>query len=615
MSEVTVDHDAGRVHDGPAAESEAPSTAFSIALVTTLVNAGVRDIVVSPGSRSQALALVAAELERAGAVDLHVRIDERCAGFLALGLALESRAPVAVITTSGTATANLFPAILEAHHSGVPLIALTADRPEEMRGIGANQTTDQTGIYGAAVRWAIDVAAPTDHTDGAHAQALAQRAIEIARGSTPTGPGPIHLNLGFREPLSSAVRDLSREFADRSHGSDPGAQSPAPAQTESIVPSEIENRFSPEYSVPAGEGTVVVAGANAGDEAERVARAGGWPLFAEVSSGARFGPNLVVCYPDLLCNREFSNRIDRVIVFGHPTLSREVPALIATAATETIVVASPGADWYNPGHAVTHFTLSIRVHNSTDTVPPSVADREWLASSVAASRAAFDGRGDEGRDSSLVAPGGDGPARGSGTAAANRRSRAREDLSSAREPVTRRMLVDAVWRNTWPHDRLVFGASRLIRVADATVLGKKIRVHSNRGLSGIDGTVSTGLGVAIASQRDGAAGITRVLLGDLALLHDVGGMLISPGETRPLVQVVVGNDGAGTIFADLEVAATADPAAMSRVLLTPQQADFAGFARAYGWEYRAATNRSELERALTERTVGPTMIDVRLEDN
>jgi 2-succinyl-5-enolpyruvyl-6-hydroxy-3-cyclohexene-1-carboxylate synthase len=304
-----------------------------------------------------------------------------------------------------------------------------------------------------------------------------------------------------------------------------------------------------------------------------------------------------------------------VIVFGHPTLSREIPVLIARVSAESIVVASPGADWFNPGHAVTQFTRSIRVENPTETVPPSVVNREWLKTWVTAGRFALDARSEGGVDAVDAAPHDDDPTLGFNPVETTPRSIAREELAVVRAPVTRRVLADAVWRNTWPHDRLVFGASRLIRVADETVVGKKIRVHSNRGLSGIDGTVSTGVGVALASQRDGIAGVTRVLLGDLAMLHDVGGMLVSVGETRPRIQVVVGNDGAGTIFAGLEVAATADPAAMARVLLTPQRVDLASLARAYGWEYRTAANRNELERALTESTIGPTVIDVRLEDN
>jgi 2-succinyl-5-enolpyruvyl-6-hydroxy-3-cyclohexene-1-carboxylate synthase len=186
---------------------------------------------------------------------------------------------------------------------------------------------------------------------------------------------------------------------------------------------------------------------------------------------------------------------------------------------------------------------------------------------------------------------------------------ARRELAAIREPVDRRMLVEAVWRATWPHDRLVLGASRLIREADKYVPGKKISVHANRGLAGIDGTISTAVGVALGSETDGT---TRVVLGDLAALHDVGGMLFGVGETRPRIQVIVGNDGGGTIFDTLEVAATAPQDAIDRVLLTPQLVSFEALAAAYDWTYLRATNRGELDQALTA-SAGPTLIEVPLE--
>ena len=167
--------------------------------------------------------------------------------------------------------------------------------------------------------------------------------------------------------------------------------------------------------------------------------------------------------------------------------------------------------------------------------------------------------------------------------------------------MTRRALVEAVWQATWPHDRLVLGASRLIRELDRVAPGKRIPVHANRGLAGIDGTIATATGIALASQAgdDEQPGITRVLLGDLALLHDAGSLLAGVGEPRPRMQVIVGNDGGGTIFDGLEVAATADPALVDRVLLTPQSVDLAALAAAYGWEYRRVANRGELDPALT----------------
>jgi 2-succinyl-5-enolpyruvyl-6-hydroxy-3-cyclohexene-1-carboxylate synthase len=181
-----------------------------------------------------------------------------------------------------------------------------------------------------------------------------------------------------------------------------------------------------------------------------------------------------------------------------------------------------------------------------------------------------------------------------------------------RAPVTRLTLAEAVWRATGPHDRLVLGASRLIRETDKVAPGKKIRVHANRGLAGIDGTIATGIGIALASQADaGPAGTTRVLLGDLAFLHDVGALAFGANEPRPRIQVIVGNDGGGTIFDGLEVAASADAAALDRVLLTPQRVDLERLAAAYGWAYLRVDTRGALDQALTA-SVEPTIIEVPL---
>jgi 2-succinyl-5-enolpyruvyl-6-hydroxy-3-cyclohexene-1-carboxylate synthase len=547
------------------------ASSFATALLAELVASGVRDMVLSPGSRSQALALAAAAFERSGMLRLHVRIDERSAGFLAIGLAVESGRPVGVITTSGTAVAELHPAVLEAAHSGVPLILLTADRPPELIGIGANQATVQPGMYGRAARLM--------EVDGSDA---ASDASAVAAGILSGIEGPVHVNIAFREPLSSPVELPRVSVRDRD------AVAPRPATALAVQ-----------------QGTVVIAGTGAGPDAEAAARALNAPLLAEVSSGARFGPNLVPAYRELLNDPEFGGRVERAIVFGHPTLSREVPALLEREDVETIVVRSPGIDDYDPGRRVARFLDAVEVSEDA----PVEAGRSWVGPWVHASRRLL-----EQED-----PIGAGP----GTEAfAERAAFARAALAEQREPVTRRLLVEAVWRASWPHDRLVLGASRLIRELDRVAPGKRIPVHANRGLAGIDGTIATATGIALASQQDGVStgsttgvgsttGITRVLLGDLALLHDAGSLLAGHGEALPRIQVIVGNDGGGTIFDGLEVAATADPELVDRVLLTPQAVDLAALASAYGWEYRRVETRGELDPALTP-TAGRVLIDVPL---
>ena len=575
-------------------ETPSPASATAFALLASFAALGVRDVVVCPGSRSQALALAAAALATEDAFRLHVRLDERGAAFLALGLAVETGAPALVVTTSGTAVANLHPAVLEAHHAGVPLIVLSADRPEELRGIRSNQTTVQPGIFGPVVRLLVDAAPPVgDAGETDAAAALATRTFTAATDAAD--PGPVHLNLQLREPLSSGSSAV------------PVRRPPAEVATELETPSELVT--SPESDalpISAGPLTVVIAGADAGEEAEAVARAGGWPLIAEVSSGAHFGPNLVVAYRQLLGDADFGGRVERAVVFGHPTLSREVPALIQRPGVETIVVGG-GAEHYDPGHAVRTFARRVRV----DDHEPTPEERRWTGRWVATSRRLLDA--DESGAAGDAAPRTSGVALGGHVEDfAAQREYVKAEMAAVRAPVTRRMLAEAVWNATWPHDRLVFGASRLIRDADRAVGGRRIRVHSNRGLAGIDGTVATALGIALASQAGGGPGITRALIGDLTLLHDAGSLLIGAGEQRPRILIVVGNDGGGTIFDTLEVAGSAPAADFDRVLYTPQSADLAALAAAYGWEYRTAATHGRLGEALTLPVTGPTILEVPL---
>jgi 2-succinyl-5-enolpyruvyl-6-hydroxy-3-cyclohexene-1-carboxylate synthase len=562
---------------GEPAEGSSAATDFSVTLLAEFLRLGVRDVVLSPGSRSQALALAAAQFEKAGRLRLHVRIDERVAAFLALGLAVETGTPVLVITTSGTAVANLHPAVLEAHHSGVPLVLLTADRPVELRGIGSNQTTQQHGMFGTGIRFIRDIDAPSHGGHDRSAVAELVRETYAAAMGHSDAPGPVQLNLAFREPLSGTVGRLPDAV--------PAADMPVPPV----------RALAQTVQVTAAPHTVVVAGHAAGEQAEAAARALGAPLIAEVSSGARFGPNLVVAYRELLNDADFGGHVRRVIVFGHPTLSREVPALIQRDGVETVVVRGDGADDYNPGHAVGTFADTLDVTGQPDD------DRSWLGRWVHTSR----GIVEVGDDSPRV----DAPdAVGGGVTPAFQR----QTLAALRAPVTRRSLAMSVWQASWPHDRLVLAASRLIREADRVVPGKKITVHANRGLAGIDGTIATAVGVALASQAaNQRSGTTRVLLGDLALLHDVGALHFGAGEPRPRMQVIVGNDGGGTIFDGLEVAGTAPADAFDRVLYTAHTADLAAIASAYGWRYLRAETRSDLDQALTA-SEGQVLIEVPL---
>jgi len=550
-----------------------PASDAAASLLAELIGHGVRDIVIAPGSRSQALALAATRFARHGAVRVHVRIDERVAGFTALGLSRETRVPAAVICTSGTAAANLLPAAMEAFHSGVPLLLLTADRPPELRGVGANQATIQPGLFDPFVRLSLDAPVPGDGSwNGLAAKAVAAAMGADAAPSALQGvAGPVHLNLPSREPLSAA---LSEDTAVT-----PG-QAPTATAGEPLL-------------LTRGLRTVVIAGADAGAQAEEIAHAGTWPLIAEVVSGARFGRYIVHGYREMLRDDVLGGRIQRAVVLGHPTLSREVTALLRRDDVQVVAVRSGGEELNLNGRTVAAASVAVA---------PGEADRSWMGAWMEASAASV-------IDLSEAAPDQEGLA---STDFAARRDAVRTELEAVRRPLDRELLVDALWRATWPHDRLMFGSSRLVRVADAVLGGKKVPVHANRGLAGIDGTISTAMGIAIASQADGAAGVTRVLLGDLAFLHDVGALLLPPDEQEPRIQVIVGNDGGGTIFDALEVSASAPREDLDRAFYTPHTAGLEHLALAYGWTYQRVTTRAALDQALTGSTGGRQLIEVPL---
>lgn len=590
------------------ARSAAPATDAAAALLAGLVSRGVRHVVVSPGSRSQALALVAADLERAGLIELHVRIDERVAGFTALGIGRETGIPAAVVCTSGTAVANLLPAVLEAHHAGVPLVLLTADRPPELRGVGANQTTRQPGLFRSAVRFEADLAVPElVDDDGSSEQSIALDAVAAdtlaaALGEGSRAAGPVHLNVPFREPLAGASpswlaeRAASGIIAEAVVADESGEDDGSGALYQGgggIGEADVAPDAEGPYPVELGLRTIVVAGADAGAAAEQFAHDGGFPLVAEIVSGARFGRQIVHGYRPLLDDPELGGRIERVVVFGRPTLSRQVTRLLMRDDAEVLAVRGPGEPINLNGS-----TVAVDAVRVGDGAP----DREWLGAWMRASRAHL-------VDLSPPAPDADGLA----SAVPHERLGAlNAEVEVMRAPIDRAALVDALWRASWPHDRLVFGSSRIVRVADELLGGKKVAVHSNRGLAGIDGTIATATGIALASQVDDRPGVTRLLLGDLAFLHDMGALMLPPGEHEPRLQVVVGNDGGGTIFDGLEVGSVAGDDAMSRVQYTPHTARLEQLALAFGWEYHRCTTRVALDQVLTAPTGGRQLIEVPL---
>lgn len=606
----------------------APASVYAAELLGALIQAGVRDVVVCPGSRSQALALAAAQAETAAAIRLHVRIDERSAGFFALGVARETGVPVPVIVTSGSAVANLLPAALEAHESRVPMLLLTADRPASMRGTRSNQTTRQAGLFDGVARLALDIdvdealAAVSGSVSVHSPAAVAAQALGAAFGQLGAGaPGPVQLNLQFREPLSgwptgyqvdfgSGASGADEFFAECAKKRDESAQQPGSrGGVQSLaVDSRSSHSSPPEVATYLHDDdalTVVVAGEGAGVEAEAFAHEAGLPLLAEVVSGVRFGREAITAYATLIEDPDIGGLIERAIVFGHPSLSRQIPAMLKRDDVEVYVVdpyAGEGVDHFDPsGDAV----VIPAAHISESYDPRSM--RRWLGRWVVADRELREARStvhEPDLEAALA------------TGYKERNSYARAELAASKEQVTREMLAESLWRASWPHDRLVLAASRLVRVLDGLAPPRRVEVRANRGLAGIDGTIATALGIAAASQIEDqpslGAGTTRVLLGDLALLHDAGSLLLPQGEPHPRIQLFVGNDGGGTIFDTLEAAQTAEAAAFDRVMYTPQRADLETLARAYGWAYRRVSTRGELERLLTEQVSGPQLVEVPL---
>jgi 2-succinyl-5-enolpyruvyl-6-hydroxy-3-cyclohexene-1-carboxylate synthase len=557
-------------------QSSAPrnaATAQATVVVDELVRGGVRDVVLAPGSRSAALAFAVHEAAAADRLRLHVRVDERTAAFLALGIARTSQRPVPVVTTSGTAVANLHPAVLEASHAGVPLLVVSADRPAALRGTQANQTTDQVKIFGDAVRSFADV--PAGHAGVGEAgqvagwRALVARALAAALGTPVAGsgaPGPVHLNVQFREPLTPGPDDgWTTAVAGRADGAPWLERPPVPTAEPEVLGRERR--------------TVVVAGDDAGPPARILAEAAGWPLLAEPTSGARTGANAIRTYRLLLGDPGLSGRIERVVVVGHPTLSRPVTRLLSREDVEVVAVAG-ATGWTDPGHQVSRVVRSLRVENDGSGTP----DTPWLAEW-------------QRRDADLAARLDD-------------HLRASGELSG--------LHVAAAVSAALPPEGLLFvGASNPVRDLDLTVarypVGERRKVVANRGLAGIDGSISTAVGAALGRPRTSRA---FALLGDVTFLHDSNGLVIGPQEERPDLTIVVVNDDGGSIFASLEQGAPAYADRFERLFGTPHGVDVAALCAATGTPHRRVRTAEELSAALATPSAGVEVVEavVRRDD-
>jgi len=537
-----------------------PSTALATVLVDELVRLGVGEAVLSPGSRSAPLALALRRADEAGLLRLHVRIDERSAGFLAIGLAKAVDAPVAVLTTSGTAAANLHPAVLEAAQAGVPLVVLTADRPPELRGVGATQTIDQLKLFGDAVRLFAEVGAPGRREgQNAYWRALACRAVTASRGTLDGRPGPVHLNVALREPLlpgPSSSRDES--WPESLEGRVDGG--PWTAVDDLPMPP------APPDGLP--DRTLVVVGdvhPGVAKQAALLAEARCWPVLSEPTGNARSGPGAVTTADFLLASLPPDLVPERVLVVGWPTLTRPVRALLAGGAFDVVAT---GSGWSDPVAA------AGRVLAGVPELGRRARDRTWLESWSAAEALAR-GAVDNVLDSSPLS-----------------------------EQLVARDLVSAVPAG----GLLVAGSSLPVRHLFLARAREEVTVLANRGVAGIDGTVSTAIGAALAWQA-GGGGPAYALLGDLTFLHDTNGLVLGPHEPRPDLTIVVLNNDGGGIFSMLEQA-DGDVDGFERVFGTPLGVDLESLCAATRSSYRLIDSSVDLARALAPAP-GIRVLEVR----
>lgn len=526
------------------------SFAFASLLLERFVAAGMRAVVVSPGSRSTPLALAAA---RAREITVHVMLDERAAGFFALGISKAAGAPVGLVCTSGTAAANHLPAVVEASMTRVPLLVMTADRPPSLRGTGANQTIDQTHLFGAYPRAFLEMPLPAPGTARAWHDA-ATAAIEAALGSPP---GPVHLNVPFDEPLVPTGEQVA--LGDTEHAPPSVVRDEGPDEQDVVFVRELLDRE---------EQGVVVAGTldEAAPSVVDLARDAGWPLLAEPASNLRV--------PGALSAGAFVMNPfepDVVLQVGRAPVARTTQSLVARART-LVVVQTPGVP-ADPGSRAARTITSDPEVLARAARSGSRAPRAWLQRWLTADRAA--------------------------------RATLDDLLDKIDEPFEPRIARDVA--AALPDGATLFvGNSMPVRDLDATMAPRAgITVRANRGASGIDGTVSTALGIAAV------AGPVVALIGDLALLHDASGLLWAGRTARDVVFVVPNNSGGG-IF---DLLAQSGLPERDELFVTPHRVDIAALARAAGVRHETVREGADVARVLGDALArgGCTIVEVSVD--
>ena len=505
------------------------STELARLIVQSCLDAGAEQVVIAPGSRNAPLSWAFAQAEKAGLIKIQVRIDERDAGFLALGIAKATNKPVPVVVTSGSAVANLMPAIVEAFQSAVPVIVLSADRPASARGKSAPQTINQFGMFGTFVKSQLDVTAGTTDTLDIN------KVIE----STVSGrPGPAQVNVQFELPLMPDVNEMEWQ--------------PKSPSLKSISRTEINQKH---IEVPA-RGIFIVgdnADAEAIEEINRVSQEIGWPILWEPTANAHMLTN-AISHGVVLLQADIAPKVEAVVTFGTVGLSRAILGLLKNVPIHIAIhSATAGPDLPDPVSSAKEIL---------ECVPNLKAkvDSEWLsqwqtldikaATSIAAALA---------------------PDTLSGPSAAQ-----------------------LVWNQAGEDDQLLVAASWPVRHLEAHASKRKgLQVFGNRGANGIDGLISTAIGVGIGTEKR-----TVLLMGDIAFLHDLGGLNLGEGQEQPnLTIVVLDNDGSG-IFSQLEQGADEYQEHYEKIFGTPHGKDLWVIAESIGIPAKQVTTKTELKFAL-----------------
>lgn len=533
--------------------------------VEELARCGVQHVVIAPGSRSTPLVMAFADH---GGFTVHSIIDERSAAFFALGIGLATGKPAALVCSSGTATANFYPAVIEAHYSHVPLLVLTADRPHELRDSGANQTVDQVRLYGQHVLWSVDVALPESAPSGVMLRSLRTLACRAVATATGIVAGPVHLNFPFRKPLEpiAVPSDDTHGLPARSSGA-PFTQISRPQ----LVPTKEQIGILAEL-LSTAHAPLMIAGPRAASALDdklaavlkRFTQSYAVPLLADPLSNLRYADSGAIGSYDLFLTADgFSQTPDLVILLGGMPSSKALEDFFVKTDLPNVVLITPDGQWTDPYHRLTHLIqadpMQLFEALLAESAQPSSGRTAWYESFLETNHQAAAALSNQVTDFWFD---------GAAVAAT----------------------LDALPNNS----NIFIGNSLPIRHLEQFGLptGNTHRVFCNRGASGIDGTVSTAYGIAAATGKP-----TVFITGDLAFYHDMNGFMAAQRTGAQVITVLINNDGGG-IFRRLPIEGF-EPT-FTDLFLTPHGLDFWHTAQLYGLVYQSPVGRADFARCLAD---------------